>query len=103
MLIAAVGPGVVVYPWNFHPELIHNARRPACTAPVQGLAGPRTRGGAGGRPRRRDRGQRPPARAAAASGLDWPGRSEGLTEREAEIFALITQGKNNADVAARPF
>jgi DNA-binding CsgD family transcriptional regulator len=25
--------------------------------------------------------------------LDWPGRGEGLTDREAEILALITQGK----------
>jgi DNA-binding NarL/FixJ family response regulator len=32
--------------------------------------------------------------------LDWPGRREGLTDRESEILALITQGRNNADVAA---
>lgn len=42
----------------------------------------------------------PPTRARAAPGLDWPGRGEGLTEREAEILALITQGKSNAEVAA---
>ena len=36
----------------------------------------------------------------AARGLDWPGRGEGLTDREAEILALITQGKSNAEVAA---
>ena len=39
------------------------------------------------------------ARARSAPGLDWPGRGEGLSEREAEILALITQGKSNADVA----
>ena len=33
-------------------------------------------------------------------GLDWPGREEGLTEREAEIIALITQGKSNDEIAA---
>ena len=32
-------------------------------------------------------------------GLDWPGRGEGLSDRESEILALITQGKSNADVA----
>lgn len=32
---------------------------------------------------------------------DWPGREEGLTEREAEILALITQGLSNAEVAER--
>ena len=31
---------------------------------------------------------------------DWPGREEGLTDREAEILALIVQGKNNAEIAA---
>ncbi len=29
-----------------------------------------------------------------------PGRAEGLSDREAEILALITQGKNNAEIAA---
>ena len=42
----------------------------------------------------------PPQRARSASGLDWPGRREGLTDRESEILALITQGKSNAEVAA---
>jgi DNA-binding NarL/FixJ family response regulator len=30
---------------------------------------------------------------------DWPGRTEGLTERESEILALITQACSNADIA----
>lgn len=30
---------------------------------------------------------------------DWPGRQDGLTAREAEIVALITQGFSNADIA----
>ncbi len=45
----------------------------------------------------------PPGRARSASGLDWPGRGEGLTDREAEILALITQGKSNAEVAELTF
>ena len=40
-----------------------------------------------------------PARARSAVGLDWPGRGEGLSDREAEILALITQGKSNAEIA----
>ncbi len=32
---------------------------------------------------------------------DWPGREEGLTQREAEILALITQGLTNAEIADR--
>ena len=42
----------------------------------------------------------PPGKARPTIGLDWPGRSEGLTDRESEILALITQGKSNAEVAA---
>ena len=38
-----------------------------------------------------------------AAGLEWPGRREGLTDREAEILALITQGRSNAEVAALTF
>jgi len=32
---------------------------------------------------------------------DWPGREEGLTEREAEVLALITQGLSNIEIAER--
>ena len=32
---------------------------------------------------------------------DWPGRKEGLTAREAEVLALITQGLSNQDIAER--
>ncbi|QGN32657.1 response regulator transcription factor [Microlunatus sp. Gsoil 973] len=38
-------------------------------------------------------------RVAAVIGGDWPGREEGLTAREAEILALITQGLSNQEVA----
>ena len=44
-----------------------------------------------------------PGRVKSASDLDWPGRLEGLTDRESEILALITQGKNNAEVAAHTY
>ena len=32
---------------------------------------------------------------------DWPGREEGLTAREAEVMALITQGLSNKEIADR--
>jgi DNA-binding NarL/FixJ family response regulator len=42
----------------------------------------------------------PPELAATAVG-DWPGRHEGLTQREAEMLALITQGLSNVEIADR--
>jgi len=37
-----------------------------------------------------------------ASG-DWPGREVGLTAREAEVLALITQGLSNQEIADRSY
>ena len=95
---------VVVYTWNFHPELIESALR-------QGVRGYLSKA----LPARElitaleavHAGEvvisDPPGRAGAVNGLDWPGRSEGLSERESEILALITQGLSNAEVAAHTF
>lgn len=91
---------VVVYTWNFQPELIDQARRlgvhgylsKTLTAPdlVSALeavhAGDRVI-------------SEQSRRAPSAPGLDWPGRLAGITDRESEILALITQGMSNADVA----
>jgi DNA-binding NarL/FixJ family response regulator len=95
---------VVVYTWNFRPELIETARRKGVagylskTLPARDLVAALEAVHAGEQVV-----SEPPKRARAASGLDWPGRHEGLTDREAEILALITQGKSNADVARLTF
>ena len=34
---------------------------------------------------------------------DWPGKDHGLTAREAEIIALITQGLSNQEIAERSY
>ncbi|MEJ9077870.1 response regulator transcription factor [Gordonia malaquae] len=41
------------------------------------------------------------AETAVSTAGDWPGREEGLTQREAEVLALITQGLSNADIVGR--
>lgn len=95
---------VVVYTWNFHPTLIDHARRQGAhgylskTLPARELVAALEAVHAGEIVI-----SDPPRRARSASGLDWPGRNEGLTDREAEILALITQGMSNADVAALTF
>ena len=35
-----------------------------------------------------------------SSGRDWPGRAQGLSERESEILILIAEGHTNAEIAA---
>ncbi len=44
----------------------------------------------------------PPADVASAA-RRWPGQDAGLTERESEVLALITQGQRTADIASALF
>jgi DNA-binding NarL/FixJ family response regulator len=95
---------VVVYTWNFHPDLVENARQLGVrgylskSLPARDLVAALEAIHAGEIVI-----SDPPRRARSATGLDWPGRGEGLSDRESEILALITQGKNNAEVAALTF
>src|ERR1700712_3903583 len=93
---------VVVYSWNFHPELLDRARELGVHGYLSKALAARELVAAleavhageiviSETPKKKSR---PPTT------LDWPGRREGLTDREAEILALITQGKSNADIAA---
>ncbi|TPG28304.1 response regulator transcription factor [Mycolicibacterium hodleri] len=92
---------VVVYTWNFHPDLIESARRHGAhgylskTLPARELVGALEAVHAGEMVI-----SDVPPRGRSAVGTDWPGRAEGLSDRESEVLALITQGKNNAEVAA---
>jgi DNA-binding NarL/FixJ family response regulator len=91
---------VVVYTWNFHPDLIESARRQGAhgylskTLPARELVAALEAVHAGEAVVSDG-----PPRVRSAVGLDWPGRAEGLSDRESEILALITQGKSNAEVA----
>ena len=90
---------VVVYTWNLHPELIESARSKGVDGylskalPARDLVAAieKVHGG-------ETVVSEAPPRARSAGGLDWPGRGEGLTDRESEILALITQGMSNADI-----
>ena len=91
---------VIVYTWNLHAELVERARDQGARGylskalPASELVAAIMAVHAGevviSKPERRVR---------AVNGTDWPGRSEGLTDREAEVLALITQGMSNAEVA----
>src|SRR5258707_13689249 len=89
-----------VYAWNFHPDLIVSAQEHGAhgyiskTLPARELVAALEAVHAGETVI-----SDVPPRARSAVGLDWPGRGEGLSDRESEILALITQGKSNAEVA----
>jgi DNA-binding NarL/FixJ family response regulator len=91
---------VAVYTWNFDPELIESARKQGVhgylskALPARDLVSALEAIHAGEIVI-----SDPPSRARSIGGLNWPGRSEGLTDRESEILALITQGHSNAEVA----
>ncbi len=95
---------VVVYTWTFHPDLIANARNQGVRGylskalPARDLVAALERVHAGELVV-----SEAPGRVRPNHGLDWPGRAEGLTDRESEILALITQGHDNAEVAARTY
>lgn len=91
---------VVVYTWNFHDDLVTKAFEKGAagylskTLPARDLVDALERIHAG------ERVTSPaPTSKQLTVGLDWPGRNEGLSERESEILALITQGKSNAEIA----
>lgn len=98
------GARVVVYSWNLKPQLIKDALAAGARGYLSKvLTGPEI------------------ARALArvlqgeivvitgehetseGGDGDWPGRSAGLSSREAEIVALITQGLSNQDIANRAY
>ena len=92
---------VVVYTWNFHPRLISKARDLGVAGYLSKALTARELVAALEAVHTGDVVVSESAtRARTLSSLDWPGRREGLTDRESEILALITQGKSNAEVAA---
>ncbi|MFC4785243.1 DNA-binding response regulator [Nocardioides sp. MAHUQ-72] len=102
-LVHGSGAKVVIFSWNVQPELVSRAvTRGAAGYLSKGIGAKeivdslvRVQGGEVVVPARED-------------GLDrsagvWPGREWGLTEREAEVLALITQGLSNQEIADRSY
>ena len=90
---------VVVYGWNVTPAIARRAMDHGVagyvskTLPAHELVQALRAVHAGGRVVSGNGSKR------AVIGGDWPGREEGLTAREAEVIALITQGLSNSDIA----
>jgi len=98
------GAKVVVYSWNLQPEMIEQAiARGACGYLSKVLTGPEIVAAL----ERVMRGEvviLTGDNETSAGGVgDWPGRSVGLSPREAQIIALIVQGLTNQEIADRKF
>lgn len=91
---------VAVFTWKMDRDLIDAAVRRGATGYfpksltgeqlVEGLLDVAAGRRAIGAPRRR---------VTSGPGVTWPGRDHGISDRQSEILALITQGKRNAEIA----
>jgi DNA-binding NarL/FixJ family response regulator len=102
-LSVAGSPKVVIFSWNVQPELVDGAIAAGAAGylwkgmPVSDIVDAIEAVHAGET-------VRPPesAHPDAETGA-WPGRQFGLSAREAEIIALITQGYTNQEIAAKVY
>jgi NarL family two-component system response regulator LiaR len=98
------GARVVIYSWNLQPDLIERAIAGGASGYLSKvLTGPEIVDAL----RRVNLGEvvvRVGDHETSVGGEgDWPGRSFGLSPREAEILALITQGLSNQEIADRSY
>lgn len=101
--VARPGTPVVVYTWDTRPEVRERAVSWGATACVSKTVGAGElvdvleavrRGAAAGVLPLGSTGRR-----GRGTGRSWPGQLVGLTEREAEVMALIAAGHSNAEIA----
>jgi two-component system, NarL family, response regulator LiaR len=103
-LVRGSGAKVVIFSWNTQPDLVERAIRKGAagylskelTSEMVVDALWAVHGGKIVVP------QPSPSDPADVKG-DWPGRVLGLTAREAEVLALITQGFSNQEIAERSY
>lgn len=98
------GAKVVIYSWNLAPEMIHQALAAGARGYLSKvLTGPEIVAAL----ERVMSGEvviLPGDSETSVGGAgDWPGRSAGLSPREAEMVALITQGLTNQEIADRAY
>jgi DNA-binding NarL/FixJ family response regulator len=103
-LVNGSGAKVAIYSWNLHHELVTDSLQ-------VGAAGYLSKGMEAEELVRAieqiHAGQTVVPRSGGTvtpkSDSDWPGKAQGLTVRESEIVALITQGLSNQEIAERSY
>jgi len=103
-LVRGGGARVVIFSWNVDEELVRKAlERGAAGYLSKGLDAEEVIAGI----EAVDRGETVTTPEVAIEDRDaageWPGRELGLTAREAEVLALITQGLSNQEIAERTY
>lgn len=98
------GAKVVIYSWNLQPELIERAVAGGASGYLsKALTGPEIMDGL----ERIMNGEIVilvgDHETSVGGAGDWPGRSAGLSPREAEVLALIVQGLSNQEIADRAY
>ncbi|MGZ5400716.1 MAG: response regulator transcription factor [Nocardioides sp.] len=98
------GAKVVIYSWNLQPDLIERAlERGARGYLSKALTGPEIVAALERIMSEEVVVLTGDHETSVEGAGDWPGRSVGLSPREAEILALITQGLSNQEIADRVF
>jgi NarL family two-component system response regulator LiaR len=98
------GARIVVYSWNVQPELVREALRRgvrgylAKSLEAEEVVEALERVAAGEVVTSPDPGAEAPVRHG-----DWPGRAQGLTERESEIVTMVAQGLSNQEIADKAY
>jgi len=105
VLVHGSSARVVIFSWNIHEELVRAAiERGAAGYLSKGLDAEQIVSAI--EAVHRGETVTPPASATAAERTaagEWPGREVGLSAREAEVLALITQGLSNQEIAERTY
>ena len=98
------GARVVVFSWNLQPDLVDRALSRGASGYLSKALDGREIVEALERVHRGEVVVRVGDRESSVGAEgDWPGRTVGLSPREAEVLALITQGRSNLEIAERAY
>lgn len=93
----------VIYTWNFQPALIERATQEGAAGYLSKTLPARQLVEAIEQVCEGKVVISPAPKTANPTGGNWPGREEGLSYRESEVIALITEGLSNAEIAQGMF